>query len=299
VGNVSEMSLVCRVCRGRAVVPAGHVYGRIAERTFKLAHCTTCRFSFVVDPWTDYATIYSEAYYGGRGADPYIDYAFELEHFERTVRRYEWAGLLRAASTLVPMTAAIRWLDFGCGNGGLLRWARERAGITAVGYDTGWVADRLREAGFPLLCENEFDGVAGTFDLVTAIETIEHIVDPIAALRTIARLLKPGGVLLLTTGNAKPFRKRLATWRYVIPEIHVSFFEPQTMARAYAEAGLAPSFRGFLPGYDQVIRFKVLKALGVREPRTWERLIPWGVAARAVDARWKVTGHPVGTRGPL
>jgi hypothetical protein len=54
-----------------------------------------------------------------------------------------------------------------------------------------------------------------------------------------------------------------------------------------------------VPGYDQIIRFKVLKALRVREPRAWERLIPWGLAARAIDARWKVTGHPVGRRGQL
>jgi cyclopropane fatty-acyl-phospholipid synthase-like methyltransferase len=197
------------------------------------------------------------------------------------------------------MTAAVRWLDFGCGNGGLLRWARERAGIRAVGYETGWIAGRVRETGCPLLSEDELANAAGTFDLVTAIEVIEHIVDPIDTLRTLARLLKPGGVLMLTTGNAQPFRGRLAAWRYVIPEIHVSFFEPQTLARAYAEAGLEASFHGFVPGYDQIIRFKVLKALRVREPRAWERLIPWGLAARAIDARWKVTGHPVGRRGQL
>lgn len=292
------MSLECRVCRGRDLESAGRVNGRIVTRAFELAHCTACRFSFVVDPWTDYAAIYSEAYYRGRGADPYVDYVFEMEHPDRTIRRYEWAGFLRVASALVPMTPLVRWLDFGCGNGGLIRWVRQRTGIAVVGYETGWIANRVREAGFPLLREGELDSAVGTFDLVTAIEVIEHIVDPIDTLRVIARLLKPGGVLVLTTGNAEPFRGRLATWRYVIPEIHVSFFEPQTMARAYAEAGLAASFQGFVSGYDQIIRFKVLKALGVREPRAWERFVPWGLAARAIDARLKVTGHPIGTRGP-
>jgi 2-polyprenyl-3-methyl-5-hydroxy-6-metoxy-1,4-benzoquinol methylase len=51
--------------------------------------------------------------------------------------------------------------------------------------------------------------VQPTFDLVTAIEVIEHIVDPIDTLRTIARPLKPGRAHA-DTGNAEPFRGRLA-----------------------------------------------------------------------------------------
>lgn len=290
------MSLECRVCRGTDLEAAGHVAGRIARRTFDLAHCRSCRFSFVTEPWTDFAAIYSEAYYHGRGADPYIDYVFEMEHPERTVRRYEWAGLLQVVSALVPLTPAARWLDFGCGNGGLVRWARDHGGVAAVGYETGWIADRVRQAGLPMLSDDQLAAAGASFDVVTAIEVLEHVVDPVDTLRTIARVLKPGGVLLLTTGNAEPYRGRIATWRYVVPEIHVSFFEPHTLAVAYGLAGLTPSFPGFVPGYDQVIRFKVLKNLGVRQTSAWERLVPWRLAARFVDAKWKITAHPVGVR---
>src|SRR5262245_964317 len=70
----------CPVCTGTRLEAIGTVAGRTAGRDFHLAHCLDCRFSWVTDPWTDYANIYSEAYYHGRGADPYVDYVFELEH---------------------------------------------------------------------------------------------------------------------------------------------------------------------------------------------------------------------------
>ena len=77
-------------------------------------------------------------------------------------------------------------------------------------------------------------------------------------------LLRPGGLLFLTTGNAAAHRGALADWSYVIPEIHVSFFEPRTLARAMAAAGFRPQATGFGPGHSDIIRFKVLKNLRVR-----------------------------------
>jgi len=288
--------VACRVCGSTATEPAGVVHGRVANRDFSLAHCTACRFSFVVDPWTDYAAIYSAAYYQGQGADPYVDYLYELEHPEGTVRRYEWGGLYRAVATLSPLDARTRWLDFGCGNGGLVRWARAQGLSGVIGHETGWIAERARAAGIPLLTAAELQRDAGTFDVVTAIEVLEHIVDPVDVLGQIARLLKPGGLLFVTTGNAQPFRGRLPAWRYVVPEIHVSLFEPDTLARAMRLAGFDPFFPGFVDGCDQIIRFKLLKALGARRRPLWERAVPWRWVSRAVDRRLAITAHPAGRR---
>ncbi|MBV9947434.1 MAG: hypothetical protein JOZ69_11335, partial [Myxococcales bacterium] len=83
------------------------------------------------------------------------------------------------------------------------------------------------------------------------------------------------------------------SWGYVCPEVHVSFFEPETMARALEAVGLRPEFRRFLPGYEEIIRYKVLKALRVRRRHLLERALPWSAVARIVDWRLAVSGHPI------
>lgn len=290
------MAEVCHVCGRETSRLAGTVEGRFRRRPFTLRQCPSCWFAWIADPWTDFAEIYDDAYYEGRGADPLVDYTFELEHPDETIRHYEWRGILNVVSKLVPVNASTEWLDFGCGNGGLVRYARAHGLTRAVGYETGSIADRARAAGVPILTEQELEASVDRFDLVTAIEVVEHIPEPIDFLRTLGRLLKPGGTLFLTTGNARPYRDRLPQWRYVVPEVHVSFFEPETLAAAMTKAGLAPAFRGFVPGFHDIIRFKVLKSVGQRRRGLLERLVPWRLASRVVDARFGVSDQPIAVK---
>lgn len=284
---------VCPVCCSETVA-IGSKVGAYSGTRYDLRQCPTCRYSFVANPWTDYAAIYSADYYAGKGADPFVDYAFELAHPDRTVRRYEWAAIRQIVHALTPVTTGTRWLDYGCGNGALVREVRQRERCAIEGFEEGWICNQARRAGIPILTRDELDRRAGAFDVVTAIEVLEHAIDPLSVLRDVRRLLKPGGLLFFTTGNARPYRDRLLAWRYVVPEIHVGFFEPQTLARALTLTGFRPEFRGFLPGHAQMIRFKVLKSLRLREPSLPERLLWWPLVARIVDARLGVTALPIG-----
>jgi SAM-dependent methyltransferase len=271
------------VC-GAATAPAGAVRG------FALRRCDACGFAYVRDPLAEVSGVYSRAYYEGRGADPLVDYLFELEHPERTVRRLEWSGLFRMVEALAGPMAGRRWLDFGCGNGGLVRVARTR-GIDAVGFEEGWIAGRARAAGIPILRRDELDG---PFDVVTAVEVLEHVLDPVAELRLVRSLLRAGGLFLLTTGNAAPYRDGLDRWRYVVPEIHISFFEPRTLEVALRAAGLRPQRAGRVAGFDAVMTYKVLKNLRVRRWAPWMRALPKPAIARAADRMTRLSDQPVG-----
>jgi hypothetical protein len=107
-------------------------------------------------------------------------------------------------------------------------------------------------------------------------------------------MLRPGGLLFLTTGNAAPYRDKLAAWRYVMPDVHVSFFEPTTLAVALHKAGFDSEFPGYGPGWQDIIRFKVLKSLGVRHDNLLSKIVPWRLASRIVDHRLKPSAHPIG-----
>jgi SAM-dependent methyltransferase len=282
----------CAVC-GSPTVVTGSAQS-FSKHTFELAHCSTCRFSFVVDPPADFDALYDEEYYRGKGADPSVDYERELDD-PRTVRVYEWRGLLEIIDTLRGGLSGLRWLDYGCGLGGLVRYARDR-GIEIYGFDEGYAADRMRQEGIPALTPADLDAAAGSFDVITAVEVVEHLVDPMPALRQIAALLRSGGLLFVTTGNAAPFRGRLERWAYVQPDVHVGFFEPATLEFAFRSLDLEPAFPGFVPGFTDLMRYKVLKNLGLKRQHALERLVPWPLVARAANRRYRLSAHPVGWR---
>ena len=93
--------------------------------------------------------------------------------------------------------------DLGSGPGAMA------ARLAAMGCDVlaGDLTKNGFAAGLPHVTvdfdQADFASVLGPqqFDLVTAIEVIEHVESPIGFLRNIARLLAPGGVAVLTTPN--------------------------------------------------------------------------------------------------
>jgi 2-polyprenyl-3-methyl-5-hydroxy-6-metoxy-1,4-benzoquinol methylase len=248
---------------------------------------------FVSNPWLEYDAIYSEEYYNGKGADSKLNYVGEVQHPTRTVRRYEWRGVLRRVRALTSVTPDTKWLDFGCGTGGLVHYLRSQ-NVEAVGYEQGWCVQLLRKNGIPTIDEDNFGGHRGYFDIVSAVEVIEHTPDPVALLRRIRALLKPGGLLFMTTGNAEPFRDRITSWRYVTPDVHVSYFEPATLARALTAAGFEPAFPGYGEGWKDIIRYKLLMTLRRKWCSPMESVVPWEALGRLVDNRLRLSAQPVG-----
>jgi len=140
-------------------------------------------------------------------------------------------------------------------------WASLHATLATVPGIWKSYAERLRtHDGLAVYSAEGLATLAsGSFDVISLIEVIEHVERPLEVLTAVSRWLKPGGLLLLTTGNvASP----LATWQgvefaYCIPEIHIMLWTPRALEAAYARVGLLP-YPVFCRGS---IRFKVRKNL--------------------------------------
>jgi hypothetical protein len=111
-----------------------------------------------------------------------------------------------------------------------------------------------------------------------------------------AALLRPGGLLFLTTGNARPHRGRLSSWQYVRPEVHVSFYEPETLELCMRKAGLDPERVTYSSGFTDLIRSKILRTIGIHRQNRLERILPWFLLSRLADRRFRVTHQPIGWR---
>jgi SAM-dependent methyltransferase len=121
------------------------------------------------------------------------------------------------------------------------------------------------------------------YDVVVAVEVLEHIKDPHAALDTIHRVLKPGGLLLFTTGNLARHRGEVATWFYARhPEVHVSFFTPDAFRRIADRHHLRPLRVRFAPG---AIQYRVLMRLPVLKRLAYVTRVVWRPVSAVIDAR--------------
>ena len=145
-------------------------------------------------------------------------------------------------------------LEVGCGQGLFLEHARA-AGWRVRGVEIlPPVAAHARARGLEVVLgtleEARFPDAS--FDVVVLREVIEHIVEPVALLREIRRVLVPGGVAALGTGNAASWAARLrgGRWHYYRfgGHMHIRFYSPQSaaaLARASGFASVVCHTRGF------------------------------------------------------
>src|SRR5690606_25845842 len=100
--------------------------------------------------------------------------------------------------------------DLGAGQGALSAWAHD-AGFetTAVDFNRGnFVADGIKFIQADL--NKPLPVADNTFDIVAALEVIEHLENSYATMREIARILKPGGYAVVSTPNESNLAARLS-----------------------------------------------------------------------------------------
>ena len=101
-------------------------------------------------------------------------------------------------------SAGSAYMEIGCGYGFGLDFALNTRGWHGVGIDPAPLAALGRDAlqlPIELRYLRDDDEARGTMDVVMGSEVVEHVTSPAAFVRTLRAMLKPGGLLILTTPN--------------------------------------------------------------------------------------------------
>ena len=168
--------------------------------------------------------------------------------FDRVSRFYDWfapsadADEFRDALGLADREVE-RVVDVGggTGRGAEALSARERIvadaapGMTRQAYRKGFEAVRADAADLPFVAESA--------DAVLVVDALHHFADPDGAIREAARVLRPGGVLVIREIDPTALVGRLTEFGEHLYGFDSTFFAPEELGRRVADAGLDAKFR--------------------------------------------------------
>jgi 2-polyprenyl-3-methyl-5-hydroxy-6-metoxy-1,4-benzoquinol methylase len=217
----------------------------LGDAPFELLGCANCDMKYhryVIDSEA-VSTVY------GSWADAMQARRFEAAHVadkvDRTAYHTRLAKLvLRLRHLAKGDSAAPRLLDFGCGDGAVLRMARA-FGFEAAGIDVS--ASRsgaARNDGYAIHADFEAldDASPAPFDAIVLSQVLEHVAAPLDLLQALRKRLSEDGVIFVavpdTSGVAEPHDFHQFT--LVQPIEHINAFTPATLRAMARRSGLTP-----------------------------------------------------------
>jgi 2-polyprenyl-3-methyl-5-hydroxy-6-metoxy-1,4-benzoquinol methylase len=123
-------------------------------------------------------------------------------------------------------------LDVGCGKGDFV-YAGTQAGWNVKGIELSQQAVNIAQKFFLPVKKMDFFSSEirkASYDVVTMFEVLEHLPEPVNFIVRAAEIVKPGGLIYLTTPNYNSFDRRLQgiDWP-VIHREHLTYFTPQIL----------------------------------------------------------------------
>jgi len=146
-----------------------------------------------------------------------------------------------------------RVLEIGCGSGATMAWLRTQRPVTlAVGVELTEGNAAVARAAFDEVIAGSIEAPAvvdslPTFDLILALDVLEHLVDPAAVVRRLATRLAPGGAFVVSLPHVGHYSVALplvlkGRWTYqdegLLDRTHLRFFDRVSAPALLTENGL-------------------------------------------------------------
>jgi 2-polyprenyl-3-methyl-5-hydroxy-6-metoxy-1,4-benzoquinol methylase len=201
-----------------------------------IVSCKNCGFAFLqfIPKSSNIHKLYNKNYYDNEGIYGYRAGFYQEEKSYMFMPRLEWVN----KSAIYGEDR--RLLDIGCGDGEFLSYAKKSGWkvcgveISKEGYDLS--VKKGIEVYNEELKKISFDD--NFFHAITLWDVLEHYISPRDELREIYRILKPGGMVFISTPNHKKAKVLGRNWLgYNASYEHLSYFEASTLAQMLIDIG--------------------------------------------------------------
>jgi SAM-dependent methyltransferase len=200
-------------------------------------------------------------------------------HHDSVLRSHRWRTVENSAAYLVPhLTEKSALLDVGCGPGSIsVDLARRVGGVVAFDSSGDALEEGRRLAAaegvgnvtFEVADVYDMPYADDSFDVVHAHQVLQHVPDPVRALREMRRVCRPGGIVAARDSDYAGF-----TWFPELPELTEWLALYQECARANGgepDAGRRMLSWARAAGFDEVEPSASVWCFATPEDRAW-----WG-----------------------
>lgn len=197
-----------------------------AYQAAHLVRCSQCNF------------VFSESTPTQVEIDRYYEDNYELTNYFSPITRKRYHELLDAFE---PFRKTNKLLDVGCGGGYLLEVAKER-GWEVYGIEkTKELCQKLSAKGFDITCSDFEQCVLpdSEFDIIVAIEVIEHTLKPDLFVKKANQLLRKGGLFYITTPNFNSYLRYYLKDKFDVIDYptHLQYFTNSTLKKLLGNHG--------------------------------------------------------------
>jgi SAM-dependent methyltransferase len=237
---------------------------------YDLYQCTHCKLVFV-HPLPDPSSVYSEDYFkGATEGFGYVDYDQDKEPMRGVFEKY-----LHLCKQYGKSSGYL--YDVGAATGFFLDIARKKGysvrGVEMSSYAAGIAQKKGLDVKTGDLLDQDLK--RESVDIVSMLDVLEHMTDPLVELLYARDVLVPGGLLLVNAPNGQSVLARVlkTAWHLVVPPEHLFFFSPKNL-KMYLENN------GFTVVYSGTISKRFTLSYIFKTLYKWQKINLWDWCAK-------------------